>query len=48
LILGKIIAKISKLGRKKVGVKSDIWENCIISKKNSIGKRPFIGLSYTS
>jgi hypothetical protein len=44
--LGKFIAKISNLQSKKAGVSSDFWENHIISKKNSIGKRPFISLSY--
>jgi hypothetical protein len=42
----KIIAKISNLGKITTGVSLDFWENCMISKKNSIGKRPFIVLSY--
>jgi hypothetical protein len=41
LILGKIIAKIADLGSKKAGLSSDFWENCMILKKISIGKRPF-------
>jgi hypothetical protein len=40
--LGKIIAKIPNLGRKNIGLSSDFWENCMILKKISIGKRPFI------
>jgi hypothetical protein len=46
LLLGKITDKISNLGRLKAGVSSDFWGNCMISKKNSVGKRHFIGLSY--
>jgi hypothetical protein len=47
-ILGKIIAKIADLGRKKAGLSSDFWENCMILKKISIGKRPFFGVCYIS
>jgi hypothetical protein len=43
LILGKIIAD---LGSKKAGLSSDFWENCMILKKISIGKRPFFGVCY--
>jgi hypothetical protein len=39
--LGKIIAKIADLGSKMAGFSSDFWENCMILKKISIGKRPF-------
>jgi hypothetical protein len=46
--LGKIIAKIANLGSKKAGLSSDIWENCMILKKISIGKRPFIRVCYIS
>jgi hypothetical protein len=45
LILGKIITKIADLGSKKAGFSSDFWENCMILKKISIGKRPFLGKS---
>jgi hypothetical protein len=48
LILGKIIAKIADLGSKKAGLSSDFWENCMILKKISIGKRPFFGVCYIS
>jgi hypothetical protein len=48
LILVKIIAKIADLGSKKAGLSSDFWENCMILKKISIGKRPFSGVSYIS
>jgi hypothetical protein len=48
LILGKIIAKIANLGSEKSGLSSDLWENCMILKKISIGKRPFIGVCYKS
>jgi hypothetical protein len=48
LNLGKIIAKIAYLGRKKAGLSSDFWENCMILKKISIGKRPFFGVCYIS
>jgi hypothetical protein len=37
--LGKNIAKIVNLGSKKAGLSSDFWENCMILKKISIGKR---------
>jgi hypothetical protein len=40
--LGKIIAIIANFGSKKAGFSSDFWENCMILKKISIGKRPFI------
>jgi hypothetical protein len=42
MILGKIITKIANLGSKKAGSSSDFLENCMILKKISIGKRPFI------
>jgi hypothetical protein len=48
LNLGKIIAKIAYLGRKKAGLSSDFWEICMILKKISIGKRPFFGVCYIS
>jgi hypothetical protein len=48
LILGKIIAKIADLGSKKAGLRSDFWENCMILKKISIGKKPFFGVCYIS
>jgi hypothetical protein len=48
LVLGKIISKIADLGSKKAGLTSDFWENCMILKKISIGKRPFFGVCYTS
>jgi hypothetical protein len=48
LILGKIIAKIADLGSNKAGLSSDFWENCMILKKISIGKRPFFGVCYIS
>jgi hypothetical protein len=46
-ILGKIIVKISHLGSKKAGLSSNFWENCMILKKISMGKRPFKGICYT-
>jgi hypothetical protein len=46
--LGKNIAKTADLGRKKAGLSSDFWENCMILKKISIGKRPFFGVCYIS
>jgi hypothetical protein len=46
--LGKIIAKVANLGSKKTGLSLDHWENCMILKKISIGKRPFIGVCYRS
>jgi hypothetical protein len=48
LVLGKIIAKIAHLGSKKEDLSLDFWENCMILKKISIGKRPFIGVCYIS
>jgi hypothetical protein len=48
LTLGKIIAKIADLGSKKAGLSSDFWENCMIFKKISIGKRPFFRFCYLS
>jgi hypothetical protein len=36
------------LGSKKAGLSSDFWENCMILKKISIGKRPFFGVCYIS
>jgi hypothetical protein len=36
------------LGSKKAGLSSDFCENCMILKKISIGKRPFIGVCYIS
>jgi hypothetical protein len=36
------------LGSKKAGLSSDFWENCMILKKISIGKRPFIRVYYIS
>jgi hypothetical protein len=48
LILGKIISKIADLGSKKAGLSSYFWENCMILKKISIGKRPFFGVCYIS
>jgi hypothetical protein len=36
------------LGSKKAGLISDSLENYMILKKISIGKRPFIGVSYIS
>jgi hypothetical protein len=48
LILGKNIAKTADLGIKKAGLSSDFWENCMILKKMSIGKRPFLGVCYIS
>jgi hypothetical protein len=47
-ILRKINAKNAKLGSKKAGLSSDFWENCMILKKISIGKRPSFGVCYTS
>jgi hypothetical protein len=44
--LEKIIAKIADLGSEKAGLSSDFWENCMILKKISIGKRPFFGVCY--
>jgi hypothetical protein len=44
--LGKIITKIGEFGSKKAGLSSDLWENCKILKKISIGKRPFLGVCY--
>jgi hypothetical protein len=46
--LGKIIAKIADLGSKKAGLSLDFWENCMILKKISIGKRRFFGVYYIS
>jgi hypothetical protein len=46
LILGGKIAKIANLGSKTAGLSSNFWENCMILKKISIGKRPFIGVCY--
>jgi hypothetical protein len=43
-----MIAKIAILGNKKGGLSSDFWENCMILKKISIEKRPFIGVCYIS
>jgi hypothetical protein len=50
VILGKIVAEIANLGSKKAGLtlSSDFWENCMILKKISIGKRPFFGVCYIS
>jgi hypothetical protein len=48
LILGKIIAKIAELGGKKAGLSSDFWENCMILKEISIGKKPLISVCYIS
>jgi hypothetical protein len=42
LILGKIVAKTADLGSKKAGLSLDFWENCMIFKKISVGKRPFL------
>jgi hypothetical protein len=39
--LGKYIATIADLGSKKAVLSSDFWENCMILKKISIGKRHF-------
>jgi hypothetical protein len=33
---------------KKQVLSSDLWENCMILKKITIGKRPFIGVCYIS
>jgi hypothetical protein len=43
LIFGKSITKIANLGSKKANLSSDFLENCMILKKISIGKWPFIG-----
>jgi hypothetical protein len=40
-------AYLAKLGSKKAGVSSDFWKKCMILKKISIGKRPFIALCQT-
>jgi hypothetical protein len=48
LIYGKIIAKIANMGSKNGGLILDFCGKCIILKKISIGKRPFIQVSYTS
>jgi hypothetical protein len=48
LILGKIIIKIVNLGSKKAGLSSVFWENYMILKKISFGKRIFIGVWYIS
>jgi hypothetical protein len=47
-MLRKLIDKIANLGSKKAGLSSDVWENCMILKKISIGKRPFIIACYIS
>jgi hypothetical protein len=44
--LGKIIAKIDNLGSKKAGFSKDFWENCMILKKITIGKRSFSKVCY--
>jgi hypothetical protein len=41
LIFGSIIPKTAELGSKNAGVTLHVWENCIILKKITIGKRPF-------
>jgi hypothetical protein len=48
LIFGKIIAKIANLGSKRAGLSSDFWENRMILKKISNGKRPFIRVCFIS
>jgi hypothetical protein len=46
--LGKINTKIANLGSKQAGLISEFWENCMILKKISIEKRPFIRVCYIS
>jgi hypothetical protein len=48
LILGKIITKIADLGSTKAGLSLDFWENCMILKKISIGKKSFFGVCLIS
>jgi hypothetical protein len=37
--MGKIISKVFNMGNKNTGVSSDFWENCMILKKNTVGRR---------